>query len=167
MAAFLLIGPSGVGKTTAADSVSKMEEQVSVYDLDDEIKVRNGGKPASELLPQIGDKCFFELSQKLIEEISGNESRKVLIVVGAGSINYEAAHEWYLQQNLISLTGDPHVIYERGGRDKVPGRTIDEYIKSEYNELRQNLYKKSKYHINVANMAQEKVAESILEIVNR
>jgi shikimate kinase len=164
MTAFLLIGPSGIGKSTAANIVSAKEEQVSVYDLDEEIEVRIGGKRASDYLPEVGDRGFFDLSRRTIEEISAKEPNNTLIiVVGAGSINYEHAHEWYLKQNLISLTGDPQVIYERGGKEKVPDRTVDEYINTEFNDLRQNLYRNSKHIIDVTKYTPEQVADSILQ----
>ena len=164
MAIFLLIGPSGSGKSTSAKIVSERGDQVSVFDLDKEIKARIEGNSVSEYLRQVGDQKFFEVSKRTIEEISSNDSLHTLIVVGAGSINYLQAHEWYLKQNLISLTGDPQKIYERGNRQKYHPN-IEGFIETEFNNSRKYLYENSKYVIDVTQQAPEQVADSILQIM--
>jgi len=162
MATFLLIGPSGSGKSTAAKIVSEKGDQISVFDLDKEIKKKIGGKSVSEFLNREGDEKFFEISKQVIEEISLKKSHNTLIIVGAGSINYKHSHEWYLKQNLISLTGNPQRIYERGDRQKFHPK-VENYIETEFSASRENLYKNSTHIIDVTEYTPEQVADIILQ----
>lgn len=163
MATFLLIGASGVGKSTAAEIVSK-KTNISVFDLDKILKEKNNGESISALLPKIGDQSFFNFSKISIEEIQESNDSDCLIVIGAGSINFKPSHVWYKQQNLISLFGNPNIIYERSDR-KQHHPKIEGYIESEFNPARENLYLNSKYPIDVTNLTKEMAADLIIEII--
>jgi broad-specificity NMP kinase len=93
--------------------------------------------------------------------------RSALIVVGAGSINYKPAHEWYLRQNMISLTGDPQIIYGRGSRQGFHKNKIENYVETEFSDSRIYLYENSKCKINVTELEPEQVAELILKAIMR
>ena len=164
MAAYLLIGPSGSGKSMASKIISERGASFSVVDLDKELKKRINGESLSNHLAAIGDKAFFEFSRDVIEEISAGESRKVLIVVGAGSINYNEGHSWYLQQNLISLIGSPIKLYERGDR-KIHHPEFESYLNTEFNASRKKLYDGSNFRIDVTERTPDEVADCIIEAV--
>lgn len=167
MGTFLLIGPSGSGKSTAAKIICERRlDTISVADLDKELKRGIGGNSISEYLRNEGDRNFFEFSKRMIEEIYENGARNTLIIVGAGSVNYSPAHEWYLKQDLISLIGDPKVIYERGDR-KQYHPTIEGFIQTEFSESRKYLYENAKYKIDVTKMSPDEVASKILEKIVR
>jgi shikimate kinase len=164
MATYLLIGPSGSGKSTAAKIVAEKRGDILVCDLDKEIKKRIGRESVSEYLSGMGNEHFFEFSKRTIDEISADKSPNILIVVGAGSINYKESHEWYLRQNLIALSGNAAKIYERGDRQRFHS-TLERYIDTEFNDARRNLYENSKYIIDVTEQTPEQVADSIVKAI--
>lgn len=163
MVIFLLIGPSGVGKTTACDIVAR-KSNINVIDLDKFLKAKNGGKSLSAHLAQIGDEQFFEMSKEGIEEIENDASSDSIIVVGAGSINLPVSHGWYQTKNLLALIGNPQTIYERGNRQKYHPE-IKGFINTEYNEARRNLYENAGSVIDVTDKSPEEVADEIIRII--
>lgn len=158
---FLLIGPSGAGKSSS----SKLITTCDVFDLDIEIKRIMSVDSLSSFFSQKGNKEFFEISKSVITKISNYAGNRVkLIVVGAGSIDYVSAHNWYLEQNLISLIGEPNVIYNRGDRKKYH-LTIEGYINSEFSEERLRLYNSAKYKIDVSKLSVQEVADKISALI--
>ena len=130
MTKFLLIGPSGVGKTTAMNLLND-DSEVIVYDLDQLIKEYANVDSASEYFDKNGNENFFIKSKEIIEKITNH--KKILIAVGAGSIDFIESHEWYKKQNVIALTGNPKIIYERSERKKFHP-TLDSYLTNEFSE---------------------------------
>lgn len=162
MAVHLLIGPSGVGKTTACQLVSK-KNIIKIYDLDKELKVRLDGGSVSNYLSQNGDENFFKFSKSTIEDIE-NDNTDAIIVIGAGSINWEPGHEWYASKKLITLIGDPEILYDRGNR-QVHHPTLDSYLSTEFNSARLALYKRALVSIDVTLKSPQAVADMLIEIV--
>ncbi|TWF40321.1 shikimate kinase [Chitinophaga polysaccharea] len=163
MAISLLVGPSGVGKTTACGIVAK-ESSIKVIDLDEFLRQKIGVKSLSAHLAEVGDEQFFTLSKEGIEEIEKDASSDLIIVVGAGSINLPVSHSWYQSKNLLALVGDPQVIYERGNRQK-HHPSISGFIKTEFNEARRCLYKNAGSMIDVTFKTPEAVADEIIRII--
>lgn len=164
MAIFLLIGPSGVGKTTACGIVAQ-KSNINVIDLDEFLKAKIGVKSLSGYLTQIGDEQFFQLSKVSIEEIESDAPSNSIIVVGAGSINLPLSHGWYQTKNLLALVGDSKIIYDRGNRQKYH-QEIEGFINTEYNEARRSLYKNAGAVIDVTDKSPEEVADAIISIIN-
>jgi shikimate kinase len=163
MPAYLLIGPSGVGKSSALRSV-EARSKIPVYSLDEFIKGQSGSDSISSHLRIVGPKSFFEESIQGIEYIESLYNQNIIIDVGAGSIDFGPGHEWYLSRNTICLIGDPQIIYERGGR-KEHHLTIKEFIASEFSSARSRLYEKAKFKIDVSYLNPEAVGLKIIELV--
>lgn len=163
MGTFLLIGPSGAGKTTACEIISKKSD-IKIFDLDKVLKSKIGGGSLSTFHKDIGDEKLFEFSKKAIREIEDNSKGDIIIVVGAGSINFDSSHEWYKQKKLLSLTGDAEKLYERGNR-KQHHKTLDSYINTEFKTTRKDLYESSKFCIDVINKSPEETAEEIMKAI--
>lgn len=162
MTKILLIGPSGVGKTSALNLL-KDDYELIAYDLDQLIKEDLNVDSVSKYFSEYGNENFFTKSKEIIEKIAN--PKKILIAVGAGSIDYTESHEWYKKQNIITLTGDPKIIYERSDR-KEYHQTLDNYLTTEFSKIRKELYANSKIIIDTTSLTKEQVAETIKEIIN-
>jgi len=161
MSKFLLIGPSGIGKSTALKNVIQ-DTAIDVFDLDDLIKEDVDVTSISTYFGNVGSEIFFNQSKLSIEKI--DREKDVLIAVGAGSIDFEGGHKWYQTQNTIALTGNADIIYDRSERKKFHP-TIDSYKHREFSPVRQSLYSRSKYIIDVTELTPKEVAHKILEII--
>jgi shikimate kinase len=161
MVKFLLIGPSGVGKSTAL-KILATNNFIEICDLDCLVKENVGANSISEYLRDFGNENFFNKSKEVIESIV--REKKVLIAVGAGSIDFVDGHQWYKDQNTIVLTGNPEIIYDRSGRQRFHP-TIDGYKSSEFSPLRQKLYENSKYIVDVTILTPEQVADKVAAII--
>lgn len=159
---YILIGPSGAGKTTACEIIAAKSD-IEVFDLDKILKEKIGGSLSSHL-KQIGDVKFFELSKSIIEEIERKVHRDTIIVAGAGSINLDSSHTWYHQKCLISLTGDAEKLYIRGDR-QANHPTLNSYVNTEFTPSRKRLYQNSMYCLDVTNKTPEDVAEELIAII--
>ena len=161
MPKFLLIGPSGVGKSTSL-KILATDNSIEIYDLDCLIKEKVGASSISKYLTDFGNENFFNKSKAAIENTF--REKIVLIAVGAGSIDFVGGHKWYKEQNTIVLTGNPDIIYERSDRKQFHP-TLDGYKSSEFSAVRQRLYNNSKYNIDVTELTPEQVAEKIGTII--
>jgi len=164
MNTFILVGPSGVGKSTAAKELKKICN-ISVFDLDKEMENRFNESSISTFLSRIGNKQFFDLSVDTINALVNENHCNILVVVGAGSIAYEKGLDYYRKKNLIALTGDPSAIYERGNRQKFHPE-FHGYLKSEFSEYRKKLYSLAKETIDVTNLSIEQVGRELERIIN-
>lgn len=161
MAKFLLIGPSGIGKSTALEVLNNYDN-VETFDLDSLLE-KESGMGLTEYAAKIGWEGFFEKSVEIIKSL---ESKKnVVIAVGVQSIEHHAGHKWFLNQETITLTGDPNVIYARSNRE-LYHPTFKYYDNTEFSGFRLNLYNKTKYKIDVTNLTSQEVGESIINIIN-
>jgi shikimate kinase len=133
----LLIGPSGVGKSSVIKEIA-IYKTVEIYKLDDLVKEFSEETSISKYFSRIGNKAFFEKSIQTIEGLEKEFSGKqVLIDVGAGSIDWEGCTEIFIKHQLISLTGDKEILYDRvktralknGSKES---RTLEQYTESEF-----------------------------------
>ncbi len=163
MATYLLIGPSGAGKSSASEIIIQKSD-IQIFDLDVVLKKKIGGGSLSAYLRDNGDQLFFSLSKETIEEIENNSICDQIVVVGAGSINLHTSHEWFKQKYLISLTGDPQILYDRGNR-KMHHPSFDSYLKTEFNKNRTDLYSTANICIDVTSKSCNETAEAIIQAV--
>ncbi len=161
MTKFLLIGPSGVGKSTALKKLSA-DSTLAIHDLDNLVKENVGASSLSKYFTDFGNQNFFNKSKDAIEKT--DSQKNILIAVGAGSIDFLGGHQWYNDQNTIVLTGDPEIIYKRSDRQRFHP-TCDDYNASEFSSARQKLYNNSKFIIDVTRLTPEQVVDKISEII--
>ena len=153
----LLIGPSGVGKSTVLEFLSK-DNTLEVDDLDDLIKKSERITSISNYLLDVGAEKFFLKSKEVIEKL--DKHKNVLIAVGAGSLQYKKGHTWIKNQSTIVLTGDAKKIYERSNRKEFHP-TFQKYKETEFSSERIMLYKSSKVIIDVTKMKKPEMAEEV------
>ncbi|WP_143080939.1 nucleoside/nucleotide kinase family protein [Chitinophaga rupis] len=119
-----------------------------------------------EIFPEYAD-IFLWNSDRTVSGLPSPEEVKqrwLNIVVGAGSINLLISQGWYQTKNLLALTGNPQIIYERGDRQKHHPE-IQGSINTEYNEARRNPYENASSVIDVTDKSPEKVADEITRII--
>ena len=161
MAKFLLIGPSGVGKSTTLNKLI-MDNSIEIYDLDCLIKENVGVDSVSDYFTRYGNENYFNKSKEIIKKLS--RDKNIIIDVGAGSIDFLGGHQWYKDQNTIVLTGNPDIIYYRSDRQHFHP-TLDLYKSREFSQVRQKLYNNSKHIIDVTNLKPDNVVEKILTLI--
>ena len=161
MTKFLLIGPSGVGKSTVLKKLSA-DSSLVIHDLDNLVKENVGTISLSKYFTDFGHQNFFNKSKDAIEKTYSDKN--ILIAVGAGSIDFPGGHQWYNDQNTIVLTGDPDIIYKRSDRHQFHP-TCDGYKANEFSAVRQKLYNNSKFIVDVTHLTPEQVADKISEII--
>ena len=159
---FLLLGPSGVGKSSASKIIKLKNNSIIVYDLDEVIKEHEHVNSISNYFTEIGNEEFFNKSKDIIENYKSDST--ILFVIGAGSIDYSLGHKWYRDQNTISITGDPSIIFERGNRNCFHS-SLEDYIRIEFSSERVELYNNAKYIIDVSNMSEQQVANEIMSVI--
>jgi shikimate kinase len=157
---FLIIGPSGIGKSTALNSLNlPMWETIC---LDKALANDNQERSASELLNEFGMEKFSNKSIEFIEKYTF--SKNCIFDVGAGSIAFLCNHSWFIKQNTIALFGDPEIIYPRSDRQKFHS-TLEFYKISEFNKNRMELYNNCKFKIDVTKLNKDQVREEIITIL--
>lgn len=163
--ALLILGPSGVGKSAAIEEI-KANPELLVFILDDAIKEQNNENSISKYFDKIGNEEFCKKSVVAIEElIKRNINCKILIDVGAGSIDWEQSADHFLRYNVIALLCDKEVLYNRvKGRGK-DERTFEQYIQSEFKPHKATIYENANHKIDTTQLAPDEVANEIIKIL--
>ncbi|MBL7894654.1 MAG: hypothetical protein JNK50_05105 [Bacteroidia bacterium] len=150
MAKFLIIGPSGVGKSSVINSIKELR-LIEVLDLDSILH----GTPFPE---------YFTKGKEYIESLEN--SKDILIAVGAGCTFPEFGHKWFTEQLTIVLTGNPKHIFNRSERlQKTYNGNYEHYFSVEFSKAKELLYKSCPYLINTENKCINQVTGSLIEII--
>jgi shikimate kinase len=161
MSKILLIGPSGVGKSSALSLLAENTE-LETYDMDDLIKT----DPARiAKIDESADwpKLYFQYTKEIIENMNSN--KLLIFAIGAGSIEYTGGHTWYYNKKVILLTGKPEIIYPRSNRQQFHP-TYESYKSKEFSEIRKKFYQKFHQRINVNALSSEEVVVRILNFIS-
>lgn len=161
MAKYLLIGPSGIGKSTVLKGLAEYDD-IDTYDLDRMLE-EHSGMNLTQYVAEVGWEGFFNTTRELIDGlVSDNE---IIIAVGAGSIEHMGSHDWYKEQETIALIGRPDVIYARCNRQQYHP-TLESYETVEYSAWRRALYNGVKHKIDVTRLSPDEVVEAVLNIID-
>jgi len=150
-----LIGPSGVGKTPLAKSVSDGSKIIHI-DLDSSVKQSNNNVSAPVFLGKHGPRWFFEEGRKEIELLHSKDTENAvfLVDVGAGFLLADEAFEFFKSQNTILVYAPPEIVYPRNKQKACNlGRQYDEFCKTEYLKKRE-LHANCRYRIDVADLSE-------------
>lgn len=162
---FLIIGPSGVGKSSAIDKVDSCDGLIK-YTLDAVIKDYNEEPSISLYFGKIGNEIFFRKSIEAIERLKiENIDKTILIDVGAGSFDWEGCVNDFLKYQIISLIGEKEVIYSRVRNRPLEKRSLNEYVSSEFKEHKAFLYDKASFRIDTTHLNSAEVAKRITNII--
>jgi shikimate kinase len=157
---FLIIGPSGIGKSTVIKNLN-LDNWETVC-LDSELSKAHPRSSVSALFREIGEENFSYKSIEFIEKYT--TSKNCIFDVGAGSIAFPGNHSWYIEQNVIVLLGDAEIIYPRSDRQK-EHPTIVSYKNMEFNQNRMALYNKCKFKVDVTELNEGQVREELVKIL--
>lgn len=162
---YLLIGPSGIGKSSAISKVD--QKDLLKFKLDDVIKDFNNQLSISDYFSRIGNEKFFKESINAIERLKQEHPDKnILIDVGAGTIDWDGCTDTLLNYKLISLTCDKEKLYSRVKNRSTENRTFDQYISSEFKPHKELLYDKAKFVIDTTYSDSKDVADEIERSLN-
>lgn len=153
MSAIILIGPSGVGKTTIGNSLEKNSDKIIFFDIDKDIAELYNIDNVSEYLIQEGANNYLRNSMDRIEYLDGiNNEYIILCALGSGalrSLSIEQKLKFY-KDNIIYLDAHPNVAYNRWKNKNNPNNvTYEQYIFSNYSYRMKIIYNISKHWASV------------------
>ena len=160
----LIIGPSGVGKSTLGDYASKKFSNCEFYDLDNLIKKRYNSKSTKLLFSSIGPDLFFESSCKALTEIENKyDSQICLTAVGAGTLVSQKSKDLIVKYTTISITAPQEEVFLRNplGLD----RGIEEFKSTEYSKHRLSLYKSTNFNFKADGLNKEQSENEFLKFL--
>jgi len=136
----LVIGPSGVGKSTISKKIAEICNYEYI-DLDVAAKVHDGSE-----YPKRGVEIIEAVERR-------NDGKTYIIDIGAGFQNQEALFEFFEERKsrLLCIYAPPDIAYLRNINRKNSyweNKTIDAYKECEYSEYRERLYSLGEKTIN-------------------
>lgn len=148
----LLIGPSGVGKTTLGKCAAGERSYVRFIDLDDLVRPRCVGSDittGNKYSERFADLSVDEL-ERLGQENSGDTSL-CLVAVGAGSIHTEPARRYIETLPCrVTIYAEPEEVHHRNPHLK--HRSLDRFKQDEYSAERVRFYNTSQDRVDVSDL---------------
>lgn len=159
----LLVGPSGVGKTTEGRAVCERIPDCEFHDIDDLIG-KSQNRQASQLLPEVGADRFAEISLDVVEAVSKDCADKIgLAAVGAGTLESRSTIEWLRNYVTVAITAPAEEVYRR---DRLRfQRTLKKFTKVEYSDYRMSIYNSATYQHPVSGLSLEQASEELFRLL--
>lgn len=164
----LIVGPSGVGKSTLGLGAKNGIALYEFQDLDNLVKSRTG-KSAGKLLPEIKNDAFLELCRHEVIVLETKYSSKLCAVaVGAGALQSDHALEWLSGYQTLAITAPAGEVFARGG-ERNKNRTLAQFEETEYSSRRLEIYDSAAHKVAVDGLsiqqAQQKFDLAIESII--
>jgi shikimate kinase len=153
-----LIGPSQVGKSSAAASFAAPSSGIVVRDIDAELQRIHGDSWASHAFDWTSVEAILDAPSKAMEP-----ALETVFVVGAGSqtlpelITYLRPH----RDCTVLLIAPPEELIDRH-----PGRSLTELVRTEYTS-RAELYDLAVHRLDVGGLAAEEVTNALRRFLAR
>jgi shikimate kinase len=154
----LLIGPSGVGKSTLGEYASKVLN-CEFYDIDKRVKTNH----KVDFSDNRWQEKYFDITCQEIRKIELENNDDCLVDLGAGSIESQRAKVWLEDKITISITASPEEVIIRNPCG--PNRDINEYILTEYSPYRLLLYKSAKFNFPVNGLKKDQAKQKFVEFL--
>lgn len=163
--AVVVIGPSGVGKTTYGQHAAEQIERCRFVDLDAAVSASTGC-PAGVLLPRIGSENFAILSGAVLLNIAHapDADSSLVVAVGAGSLESTRAADWLFRFPTITVIARPNQVFERGGLRNA-SRNLEQFEATEFSNARQCLYDRADQKLDVSDLSLEEAQARFTQIV--
>lgn len=161
----LLIGPSGVGKSSLGSYASAKLSNCKFDDLDNLIAKESGIQEAMEFLIENGPEIFFQKSVEIVENIKNrNDNQLYLIAVGAGTLVSQQSKSWLENYTTISITAPPEEVIVRNPLG--PKRDFPEFKMTEYSPFRLSLYQSANFNFPVDGLNETEAHAKFVNYLN-
>jgi len=160
----LIVGPSGVGKSTLGEYAGQNMVNCQFFDLDKLVKERTGCS-TGKLLPEIENDAFLDLCCREMD-ILCNECLDGLhiVAIGSGALQSSHALEWLRRYSTLAITAPAEEVYNRGGA-RNQNRTLKEFEQTEYSPYRIRIYDSANYKLAVDGLSEQQAKDRFLELI--
>lgn len=171
----LIVGPSGVGKSSAIELVKHQFEHMIFHSLDD-LAASFGAEErlidtacVQRLRRHFGnDDRFLEYGLKAIGVLATKHpNKRIVIDVGAGFQVAKAASDLHRTYRVIAISSLPQEAYRRICTRSGEKRTLQQYSADEFNERRKKVYESAHETIDTSHKTKEAVADELAELLRR
>ena len=166
LSTFLLVGPSGIGKTTVGRLCAAALEACQFVDLDDAVASRRGTATAYNAVLKHGWEPFFQDCQDILTELvdaSACSDEVLVVAVGEGALWRGDPRMWLSNYDTIALVASPREVYDR--RDGQHEMSFDEYCRYSYSRELENVYRSCSAVIDCTGMVVEQVVENVMQVI--
>ncbi len=176
----LVIGPSGIGKSSALKFAEVAIQSCVFASLDDlardrgrSLKIIGPDEGVNALRQKLGDdNQFLRVAIEAVTEFAGSiPDRHHVIDVGAGFLDADAVADWLRQHILIALVAPAEIVHARIKQARGDPRTLEQYKAQEFSTFRKALYRQAVYTINADCTSAEQLggrfASLLLGVLNR
>ena len=161
----LLIGPSGVGKTSLGNYASTKLSNCKFDDIDSLIAKENDTEKATEVLNKNGPEIFFQKSVEIVENIKNqDDSQLYLIAVGAGTLESHQSKNWLNNYITISITAPPEEVRVRDPSKSK--RDFQKFKMTEYSPFRLSLYQSANFNFPVDGLNETEAQTKFVKYLN-
>lgn len=169
--AIILIGMSGVGKTTVGNELSKVLDGYEFVDIDEKIE-KYANKSIPEIFEEFGEQFFRVLEKDIIKKVLKNDTKQV-ISLGGGAFEDEFSRKFLLDNGMvIYLKASAKDIYDRlvcysenvseFNRPLLKDLSVEKIEKIMSNRIKN--YEKAHITIDTTGKNQYNVVEELLEL---
>ena len=145
-----LIGPSGIGKTTAIKYALSQTKHIKCIALDNIVhkQAREQGlidkyEDLNALIKVLGgdrNKLFTFGQAALAQELQHNNNQPVVIDVGTGFLDASHSLEWITGQQAIAITADIPCAFDRFRKARKLDISYEQYAATQFSKQRTTIY---------------------------
>ena len=169
----LVVGPSGVGKSSTCALAARHFPQVVFCDLDG-LAAKYGFEQgiiqeerASQLLGKIGAARYLDVGVQAINRLATEHPNEHVVVdVGAGFQVAPKAIKLHLQFRIVAITASLRAAYQRIIQHRQDNRSIDCYKQVEFSLHRVAVYDSAQHKIDTSDATPEQTSVEFIQILD-
>ena len=171
-ASIFLVGPSGIGKTTAIKYVLSQTKHIKCVILDNIVHKQareqgliNKHEDLNALIKVLNgdrDKLFTFGQNALEQELQHCNNRPVLVDVGTGFLDAEHSLEWITGQQAIAITADIACAFDRFRKARKLDISYEQYATTQFSKQRTVIYDHASVVIKSDNLTEQKLCRLFL-----